>query len=185
MRNRRAVPDRADRYAPGMEPTVVQRAEQTYVGRRETVTMTGFAQVADHLPDMFGELVARGVAVAGPPFFRYRVIDMSAELVVEAGIPVHGPVEADEPAFVGMLPAGLYATVSHVGHPDELMTVTARLLDWARTRGLPFDVTPTPEGEVWGCRLEIMMTNPAEQPDMHKWETVLSFRLADEVSAPG
>jgi hypothetical protein len=32
---------------------------------------------------------------------------------------------------------------------------------------------------VWGCRLEILMTNPAEEPDMHKWETVLCFRLAD------
>ena len=158
---------------------MVQRAEQPYVARRETVTMTGLAEVADHLPALVARLAEQGVPIAGPPFFRYRVIDLSAELVVEAGIPVQEPVEVEEPAFADTLPAGLYATVSHVGHPGELMTVTARLLDWARERGLPFDVTPTPEGEVWGCRLEIMMTHPAEQPDMHKWETVLSFRLAD------
>jgi effector-binding domain-containing protein len=168
-----------------MEPTVVQRPEQTYVGRRETITMTELATVADHLPAMVGQLAERGAAVAGPPFLRYRVIDMSADLVVEAGIPVREPVGVEEPTFVGTLPAGMYATLSHVGHPDELMTATARLLDWARERGLPFDVTPTPEGEEWGCRLEIFLTNPAEQPDMHKWETVLSFRLADrDVSAP-
>ncbi|MCA2214676.1 GyrI-like domain-containing protein [Jidongwangia harbinensis] len=162
-----------------MEPTVVQRAEQPYVGRRETITMTEFATVADHLPTMFGWLAERGAPIVGPPFFRYRVIDMSAELVVEAGIPVGGPVDVAEPTFTDTLPAGRYATVTHVGHPDELMAVTARLLDWGRDHGLAFDVTQTLEGEVWGCRLEMLMTNPAEQPDMHKWETVLLFRLAD------
>lgn len=162
-----------------MEPTITWLAEQTYVGRRESIAMTNFARVADHLPTMFGWLGGRGIAVAGPPFFRYRVIDMSAELTIEAGIPVTGAVEVDPPTFVDRLPAGRYVTVAHIGHPDELMAVTAGLLDWAQRQGLAWDMTPTPEGEVWGCRLEIMMTNPAEEPDMHKWETVLMFRLAD------
>ncbi|MDT5041101.1 MAG: hypothetical protein QOE51_2086 [Actinoplanes sp.] len=162
-----------------MEPTVVQLAAQTYVGRRESITMTEFAQVADHLPAMFGWLGEQGIAVAGPPFFRYRVIDMSAEMTVEAGIPVHGAVSVAEPLFVDRLPAGRYATARHVGHPDELVAATAELLDWAQRQGLTWDKTLTPEGEVWGCRLEILMTNPAEEPDMHKWETVLRFRLAD------
>ena len=162
-----------------MEPTIVQRDEQPYVGRRESITMTEFATVADHLPTMFRWLGERGVTVTGPPFFRYRLIDMAAELVVEAGIPVTGDVQVDEPMFLGTLPAGRYATVTHVGHPDELMAVTARLLDWAQQQGLEWDMSPTLEGEVWGCRLEILMTNPAEEPDMHKWETVLMFRLAE------
>jgi effector-binding domain-containing protein len=162
-----------------VEPIIIERAAQRYVGRRESIIMTEFARIADHLPGMFASLVSRGVAITGPPFFRYRVIDMSAELVVEAGIPVAGPVDVEAPTFVAELPAGRYATVSHVGHPDELMGVTARLLDWAQRRDLAWDVTPTLEGEVWGARLEVLMTNPAEEPDMHKWETVLVFKLAD------
>lgn len=119
------------------------------------------------------------MTVAGAPFFRYRVIDMSADLVVEAGIPIAERVDVAAPMFVETLPAGRYATVSHIGHPEELMAVTARLLDWAQDNGLTFDMQPTPTGEVWGCRLEVLMTNPAEQPDMHKWRTDLFFRLAD------
>jgi effector-binding domain-containing protein len=162
-----------------VEPTIVRLDEQAYVGRRASIAITDFAQVADQLPTMFGWLADRGIAVAGPPFFRYRVIDMSAELTIEAGIPVAGDVEVEEPTFVDSLPAGRYATVAHVGHPDELMGVTAGLLDWAQQQGLAWDMSPTPEGEVWGCRLEIALTNPAEEPDIHKWETVLMFRLAD------
>ncbi len=162
-----------------MQPTIVHRDAQPYVGRRESITMTEFARVADHLPAMVHGLAGQGVPIAGAPFFRYRLIDMSAELVVEAGIPVGGPVEVAEPTFAGELPAGRYATVSHVGHPDGLMATTARLLDWARDEGLEWDMAPTLEGEMWGCRLEILMTNPAEEPDMHRWETVLMFRLAD------
>ncbi|MET0493032.1 MAG: GyrI-like domain-containing protein [Actinoplanes sp.] len=163
------------------EPTIVWREPQPYVGRRESITMTEFAQVADHLPTMFDWLGGRGVAPAGAPFFRYRVIDMSAELIVEAGIPVAVPLDVDEPTFVDVLPAGRYATLTHIGHPDELMSVTASLLDWAQQHGLRWDATPTPEGEVWGARLEIMLTDPAEEPDMHRWETALLFRLADEI----
>lgn len=162
-----------------MEPTITELAEQPYVGRRESITMTQFARVADHLPTMFARLGERGVTVSGAPFFRYRVIDMSADLVVEAGIPIAERADVAAPMFVETLPAGRYVTLSHVGHPDELMAVTARLLDWAQDRGLAFDMQPTPTGEVWGCRLEVLMTNPAEQPDMHRWRTDLFFRLAD------
>ncbi len=141
--------------------------------------MTEFARVADHLPTMFADLADRGVPVTGAPFFRYREIDMAAEMVIEAGIPIAGPVEVDGPGFTDTLPAGRYVTVAHIGHPDELMAVTARLLDWAQARDLTWDMTPTPTGEIWASRLEMLMTNPAEQPDMHKWETVLLFKLAD------
>ena len=161
------------------EPTIVHRDRQPYVGRRESVTMTSFSDIADHLPVMFRWLAERGVAASGAPFFRYRLIDMAAKLVFEAGVPVATPVEGEGPIFAGVLPAGRYVCVSHVGHPDELMGVTGALLDWGQRQGLRWDMLPTAEGEEWGCRLELLLTNPAEQPDPHLWETVLQFRLAD------
>jgi effector-binding domain-containing protein len=163
-----------------VEPVVVERLAQPYVGRRETVTMNEFARVADHLPGMIAELLGRGVEIAGAPFFRYVALDSSAEMVVEAGVPVGRPVEVDEPSFVDVLPSGKYATHTHVGHPDELMAVTAELLAWAQREGLSWDMTPTPDGELWAARLEVMLTNPAEQPDPHKWETALVFKLAED-----
>jgi effector-binding domain-containing protein len=158
---------------------IVDRPAQPYVAVRRTVTMQTFPEIADRLPELFGWLAERGVGPAGAPFFRYLVIDMERELDVEAGVPVAAPVDADGEVIAGVLPAGRYAATTHVGHPDELIEVTGEFLDEAAARGLTFDATETERGTRWGCRLELLLTNPAEQPDMNKWETALAFRLAD------
>lgn len=163
----------------GSEPDVTQRAAQPYAGISAWVTMANVGSVADRIPELFGWLGARGVAPAGPPFFRYHVIDMERELQVEAGIPVASAVEDDGDVRAGILPAGRFAVMTHTGAPDTLIAANGKLLNWAAERGLAFDVSPSDAGEKWGCRLEFYLTDPAEQPDTSKWQTELAFRLAD------
>jgi effector-binding domain-containing protein len=158
---------------------VTQRTAQPYVGITANVTMSTIASVADRLPELFAFLAARGIEPAGAPFWRYRVIDMERELEVEAGIPVAAPVEGEGDVRAGVLPAGRYVTVTHVGHPDELMDATRDLLQWADAQGLTFDHADSPRGDAWVSRLEIYKTDPAKEPDMSKWETELAFKLAD------
>ena len=150
-----------------------------YVAIRRTITMQTFPEVADRLPEVFGWLAARGIAPGGAPFFRYLVIDMEHELDVEAGVPVATRVDGEGEVLAGVLPAGRYAVTTHVGHPDELIAVTGAFLDRAAADGLRWDATETDRGTRWGCRLEVLHTDPAEEPDMSKWETKLAFRLAD------
>ncbi|MFD2079432.1 GyrI-like domain-containing protein [Actinopolymorpha cephalotaxi] len=159
-------------------PRVVERPEQPYAGITGRVTMTTMNEIADRMPGVFGWLAERGIAPAGAPFFRYHVIDMERELEVEVGVPVASPVDDDGPIRAGVLPAGKYVTLTHVGHPDRLIEVTAKLLEWAADRDLAFDVEKSERGDRWGSRLEIWHTNPAEEPDPSKWETELAFRLA-------
>jgi effector-binding domain-containing protein len=149
------------------------------VGISASITMANLGSIADRIPEIFGWLGARGIAPAGPPFFRYHVIDMERELRVEAGVPVASAVEDDGAVRAGTLPAGRFATTTHTGAPDTLVAATAGLLEWARERGLNWDVSPTETGEQWGCRVEFYLTNPADEPDLSKWETQLAFRLAD------
>jgi effector-binding domain-containing protein len=158
---------------------IEDRTAQPYVAIRRTITMQTFPEVADRLPEVIGWLAARGIAPAGAPFFRYLVIDMERELEVEAGVPVAEPVEGEGEVLTGVLPPGRYAVTTHVGHPAQLVTVTGAFLDEAAARGLRFDTAETDRGTRWGCRLELLHTNPAEQPDMDKWETKLAFRLAE------
>ena len=44
---------------------------------------------------VFGWLAGRGITPAGPPFWRYVVVDMDNELELETGIPVASPVEGN------------------------------------------------------------------------------------------
>ena len=158
--------------------SVQDRAEQPYLGITASVTMDDFSPVADRFPEIFGQLADRGVQPAGPPFFRYRVIDMEREMVIEAGVPVAEPFDVDG-LDADVLPAGRYVTTTFTGHPKQLVTVTADLLGWAADQDLTFEEYAGPQGDVWGCRLEFHETDPAVESDMNRWTTTLAFRLAD------
>lgn len=159
-------------------PEVIERAEQPYVAIRATVTMESIGAASAHFPAVFEWLARQGSRPAGPPFFKYYVIDMASQLQIEVGVPVPERLADDGSVVAGVLPAGRYASVIHVGHPDQLARATADLLAWAESNGLAFDTTTTSKGEMWACRLENYLTDPAEQPDMNKWETQLAFLLA-------
>jgi effector-binding domain-containing protein len=162
-------------------PEITHRAKQPYVGISAWVTMATVGSVADRFPEIFGWLGARGIAPAGPPFFRYHVIDMTRQLLVEAGVPVVSAIDdaGDIDIRAGILPAGRFAVMTHTGAPDTLVAATAALLDWAEAHELAWDFEDTAEGQKWGCRVEFYLTDPAEQPDTTKWQTQLAFRLAD------
>jgi effector-binding domain-containing protein len=161
------------------EPEIVTRTEQPYVAIRARVAMAELGSMGARLGDVFGWLAARGLAPAGPPFFRYNLVDMARELEVEAGVPVAVPAAGDGQVIAGTLPSGRYATLLHVGQPSGLLDATAALLAWAARQGLKWDVLPGEDGERWGSRLEIYLTDPDQEPDMSKWLTQLAFRLAD------
>lgn len=163
-------------------PVTVERGEQPYAAIRATVTMDTFPVIADRLMDVFDWLAERGVEPSGPPFFRYDVIDMERGMEVEAGVPVASAPAAGggtAEVFTDVLPAGRYLTVTHIGHPEQLLGVTAGLLEWAAARGMEWDMKKTDVVERWGCRLEIYKTDPRDEPDMSKWEMELAFRLED------
>lgn len=159
-------------------PQIVSRAEQPYAAIRTRVSISQLGSVGARLGEVFGWLDARGVPPAGAPFFKYNVIDMARELEVEAGVPVATAIDGDDHVLTGVLPAGRYATLTHAAHPDKLVGAIGTLLGWAAEQGLTWDMSPSEAGERWGCRLEIYLTNPSEEPDMNKWETQLAFRLA-------
>jgi effector-binding domain-containing protein len=159
-------------------PEIETRAEQPYVAVRAKVTMGEIAAFARRFGEVFGWLDSHGLAPAGPPFFKYNVIDMARELEMEAGVPIAKAIGGDDQMVAGVLPAGRYATLTHVGHPSELMAATKALLDWAAEQGLTWDETPSEDGDRWACRLENYLTDPGQEPDMSKWVTQLAFKLA-------
>jgi effector-binding domain-containing protein len=158
------------------EPQPQERAAQDYAGIRMTVPMAGISGAVDEaFPELFGWLAGRGIAPGGPPFIRYLVIDMMAELQLELGVPVDAPVAGSGRVQPGTLPEGRYAVLRHTGPYDGLVASNAALQRWAREHGVEFDTWDTAEGSAWGARVEHYLTDPSKEPDPAKWEVDVAY----------
>ncbi|UYQ63795.1 GyrI-like domain-containing protein [Streptomyces peucetius] len=162
-----------------IRPMVVERGEQLYAYIRGSVRMDAFARIADRLPELVNWLAGNNTELAGAPFFRYNTVDMDGESVIEAGVPVRAAPEPEGDIGVAVLPAGRYATVTHVGHPAQLVGVVIAMHEWAAREGLQWDMTVVDGVEHWACRTESYLTDPRAETDMSKWEIELAFRLTD------
>ncbi|RYZ28981.1 MAG: AraC family transcriptional regulator [Propionibacteriaceae bacterium] len=157
---------------------VVHRPARPAVTVTRTVTMATLHEMADAVPPLLDWLTAHGRVPAGPPFLRYLVIDMAADMVVQAGVPVDTPVEGDEHVKPDELPAGDYLTTVHVGPYEGLYGATGALLAYAGRQGLKLDHHPSDAGDVWVSRLEWYETDPLVEPDPARWTTRLEMKLA-------
>ena len=66
------------------DPQLQERAAQHYAAIPMTVTMDSISRAVDSgFPELFGWLASNDIAMSGPPFIRYLVIDMAGELQIE------------------------------------------------------------------------------------------------------
>jgi effector-binding domain-containing protein len=159
-------------------PMVVERGEQPYVAVKSVVSMKEIGAVAGKfLGEVFGWAAGHGLAPAGAPFFKYNAIDMERGLEIEFGVPTANLVTVDDRVIAGVLPAGRYASLVHRGPYEQLLDANAALLDWIKEQGLAMDVSESPQGDRFGGRLEIYLTDPAVEKDPEKWETEVAIRL--------
>ncbi len=158
------------------EPHIEVRTAQPYAGIRMSVTMDSLSDAVDQgFPELFGWLAAHGITVAGPPFIRYLVIDMQAELEIELGVP--GDVSAVDGGRIvpRILPGGRYAVLRHKGPYDGLVASSAALLQWAHEHGVALDSWETAQGTAWRSRAEHYLTDPSAEPDPAKWEVDIAY----------
>lgn len=164
---------------PIVEPVIEDWPAQPYLGLSGVVTLETIGTVERRMPELLAHLVAQGVEPAGPPFVRYRVIDMFRRLEIEAGVPLATPVPADGDLHCDVLPAGRYVTYTHTGCPEEHIPVIGAIFAWADAQGLSWDVTAGAEGDEWGGRLAITIAGSPGDPDLGPLTTKFAFRLAD------
>jgi effector-binding domain-containing protein len=153
------------------EPQIQVRAAQHYAGIRMIVTMDSISGAVDEaFPELFRWLAGNGIVASGPPFIRYLVTDMAAELEIELAVPAGAPVAGSGRVRPGVLPEGRYAVIRHTGPYDGLIAANAALQKWAREHRVEFDTQHTASGTARRSRAEHYLTDPSKESDPAKWE---------------
>ncbi len=154
-------------------PQLERREAQPYVALARATTMDSLASAVDEgFPEIFGWLAARGAKPAAAPFVRYQSVEAGGALEIELGVPVAFELPGEGHIRAGTLPAGDYVTLLHLGRYDGLVAANAALQDWGREHG----VTWARDGDSrWRARVEHYLTNPVEEPDSAKWQTLVAY----------
>jgi effector-binding domain-containing protein len=156
-------------------PQLIERDGEPYLAVAASGPMTDLPTFA---PPKFGELHTfmgeRGIAPAGPGFFRYRSFDDKGNVTLEAGSPVAAGTAGGGRVTSGVLPAGRYVAATYTGPYDRLYDAFLMLNGWMRGRGLEPDGKP---GEP-GCQLEIYRVTPMDEADSARLVTELLIKLA-------
>lgn len=161
------------------EPKLEDRPEQPYAGIRTQTRIRAFPRVIPTLLDeIFDWLGEHDITPAGPPFMRYHVINMAAQLDVELGVPVATPIAGDDRVKAGTLPAGKYAALVYTGSQNGIEGNKA-LLDWGRANDIRWDRWDDPNGDAFRSRVEFYLTDPDDEPDPAKWETEVAILVAE------
>jgi effector-binding domain-containing protein len=163
------------------EVRIDERTEQPTIGIRAQVPMNSLSK---HVTALFKELNGyvkqHSITPAGPPYVRYFVIDMNAEMDIEVGIPVTAPLPDDGRVRAGVIPAGRYASLIYTGSG---YTGNKALLDWAKANDLRWDRWKDVKGDAFRSRYETYLTDPKTEPRKTKWQIEVAIKLADEPPA--
>jgi DNA gyrase inhibitor GyrI len=160
-------------------------AAQPYLAIACEVTDGVPAAVDSAFPELYAWLAEHGVVPAGPPFIRTNEIDRDGEpLQIEAGVPVANAGSADDRVHAGLLPAGRYVTLVHVGPyrsetAPDLGAARAALIAWMTEKEITYS-HPTDRGSALACCVEHFHVGPVEEPDFTKWETEFAYLIVEE-----
>jgi effector-binding domain-containing protein len=162
-------------------PRIVKFEAFSYVLREHSVAMRDLAEVTrEGLASIAEETARRGLIVAGPPFVRYRRIDMAGTLDIDTGIPVLQPDDGSaEGLRLDRIPAGRYASVVHHGPYDGLLAANTALIRWGEDNDIRWAMRETNIGLFFSCRLEVFRAGPVQSPDPASWQTEVAILIAD------
>lgn len=151
----------------------VGRREATLVmSRRIPVTLSQIGEVIrQSFGEVYGYLGANRVPPMGPPFVIYHGMpDADRPFDMEVCAPIAGAVEAPTGWQVQELPAGQFATLTHVGPYDTVGTAYESLGTWIGEHGMIVSGPPR----------EVYLSPPETPPDQIR--TIIEFPVAEAVA---
>jgi effector-binding domain-containing protein len=131
------------------------------------VPLTGIpAALGEAYNAVFAYAASRGVHPSGAPYARYFTVSPE-KVVLDAGIPLLGPLAGEGVVESGVLPAGEAAVTTHIGRYEEMEPAYAAMRAWMRANGR----------QEAGAPWEIYLSDPQQEPDPATWRTEVVWPL--------
>ncbi|MBZ0111736.1 MAG: GyrI-like domain-containing protein [Thermoanaerobaculia bacterium] len=162
-------------------PKLIKRVAQRYAGIREQVDRDELPAVVPRtLSELLAFLEQHQVQGTGPLLIRYLMVDYNTgEVEVDIGVPVAAGLPTSRRVEMRQIPAGTFATVTHVGSYDTLVETTANLLDWARQAKVSWRVSERHNVTRWEARVEHYVVGPSIEPESKNWQTEIAILVAE------
>lgn len=117
------------------------------------------------LTEVLNYIANENLKAEGPPFARY--LSVGDEVEFEAGLPVNSDIEGNDRVKNSELPGGEVVSLLHIGSYDQLDTAHQMLKTWIKEQGR----------EENGAPWEVYITDPEEEKDSAKWETLVRWPI--------
>ena len=159
------------------EPTIEDRAEQSYVGVRLWIPSKDLSTwTTKLLKELRKWMTAEGLEATGPAFHCFYVINTGTEFELEVGVPVAKAVAGDDRVKPDIIPVGRYANLTYTGRNNAYKGNKA-LVEWARDNGVAWDRWDDPRGGAFRCRYESYLSDRLTDPDKAAWRTNVAIKV--------
>jgi effector-binding domain-containing protein len=150
------------------EVHVIDRPALRVVAKRLPVAIESIGEtLAQAFGEVYAVIGAAEEAAAGPPFVIYHSMPVPGQpLDIEICAPVAGPLEPRDPWRLADLPAGTFASRTHVGPYDTVGATYDALSAWIPANG--FAIAGPPR--------EVYLSPPSTPPE--RIQTIVEFPVA-------
>lgn len=149
---------------PGIEVTEVKSMPALSVKDSVTVNEIG-PFLGTYYPMLYMYALRNEAEMAGHHYAIYYNWDPDGKILMEAGIPLASAIEGEDMIQATMSPGGKVVKASHFGPYEDVGPVHDAINKYIEVLKLEYAGAP------W----EVYVTDPMQEPDTAKWETVVYY----------
>jgi effector-binding domain-containing protein len=166
LKNLKMLCEKLPEY-PGIEVTTFPSGPGLSVKDSVKATTGIGVFLEKNYPILFAYAMKNGGTPAGHPYAIYYNWDPEGMILMEAGIPLAGPLEGKNDIMAVQTPGGKVVKASHYGAYDKSYIVHEALNKYIMVLKMEYAGAP------W----EVYVTNPIDEPDTSKWETIVCYPI--------
>jgi len=151
---------------PGI--TVTEVASMPALSVRDSVTVMEIGPFLEtYYPMIYLYATRNEVDIVGQPYAIYYNWDPDGKILMEAGMPISQTIPGEDVIMSGMSPGGKVVKASFYGYYADIGPTHEAIHEYATAMNFEFAGAP------W----EIYVTDPMQEPDTSKWETVVCYPI--------